>query len=77
MTKQEQDQAGGPPIKAGVSEVLLDTLTADHDALLDRMQTPEARMGMRRAFDASTEALGGAAVAAIASRSGSQGASNR
>jgi hypothetical protein len=40
----------------------IDTLTAEFDALLERMQTPQARAAMRRAFDATPEELGRAAV---------------
>ena len=42
----------------------LDALTAEFDALLDRMQTSKARAGMQTAFDASPEELGRAAVTA-------------
>ncbi len=77
MADREQGRAGDQPNHTGEREILSDTLTADHDALLDRMQTPEARMGMRRAFDASPEELGRAAVAAASSRSGLGGAPNR
>lgn len=41
----------------------LDALTTEFDAMLARMQTPSAKTGVRRAFDASPEALGEAAVA--------------
>lgn len=46
----------------------LDSLTNEFDALLERMQTQEARAGMRLAFDASPEQLGQAAVAAARKR---------
>lgn len=46
----------------------LDTLASDFDALLDRMQTPEAGAGMKTAFGASPEELGKAAVAAARKR---------
>lgn len=46
----------------------LDTLSAAFDALLDRMQTREARAGMRAAFDAGPGQLGKAAVAATRRR---------
>lgn len=52
-----------------VEEAVLDTLTNDFDALLERMQTPEAQAGVRRAFTASVEELGRAAVAAAERRS--------
>lgn len=42
----------------------LDTLAAEFDAMLERMQTPEARAGLRDAFRASPEELSRAAVAA-------------
>lgn len=41
----------------------LDELTAEFDTLLERMQTPEARAGLRDAFRASPEELSRAAVA--------------
>ena len=44
--------------------VMLDTLTAEFDALLDGMQTPEARAAADRAFYASAEELSRAAVEA-------------
>lgn len=49
-------------------ETVLDALTGEFDALLERMQTPEARAAMRRAFAASPEELGQAAVAAAERR---------
>jgi antitoxin Phd len=42
----------------------LATLASEFDALLERMQTPESRRGMKAAFDASPEELGRAALAA-------------
>ncbi|HEX5726474.1 MAG TPA: type II toxin-antitoxin system prevent-host-death family antitoxin [Longimicrobiaceae bacterium] len=42
----------------------LDDLAAEFDELLARMQTPEARAGMRDAFAASPDELGRAAVEA-------------
>jgi prevent-host-death family protein len=50
------------------TESTLDTLTADFDALLTRMQTPRARAGMKAAFAASPKELGRAAVAAARKR---------
>lgn len=50
------------------SETQLDTLSHQFDALLDRMQTPKARRGMKAAFDASPAQLGKAAVAAARRR---------
>lgn len=49
----------------------LDTLTGEFDALLERMQTPAARTGVRRAFGASPRELGKAAV--TAARKGGRG----
>jgi hypothetical protein len=46
----------------------LDTLHAELDALLDRMQTAAARAGMKRAFNASAKQLGKAAVDAARKR---------
>jgi prevent-host-death family protein len=46
----------------------LDSLSADFDAMLARMQTPRARRGMRAAFGASPKALGRAAVTAARKR---------
>jgi prevent-host-death family protein len=44
-----------------VPQVKLDTLSSEFDALLARMQGPEVRAGMERAFRASPEELGKAA----------------
>jgi prevent-host-death family protein len=46
----------------------LDSLSVEFDALLGRMQTPEARSGMRAAFGSSPRQLGQAAVAAARKR---------
>ncbi len=46
----------------------LDSLSEQFDALLARMQAPEAQKGMKAAFDASPEELGEAAVAAVTKR---------
>jgi antitoxin Phd len=46
----------------------LDVLTSEFDTLLLRMQTPKARAGMKRAFQASPRQLGKAAVAAARQR---------
>ena len=48
----------------GARKGRLDTLRGEFDALLARMQTPEARSGMKAAFDATAAQLGKAAVAA-------------
>lgn len=45
------------------NRIKLDTLSAEFDALLARMQTPAARAGMKAAFDASPKQMGKAAVA--------------
>ena len=49
-------------------ERTLDTLTAEFDDLLARMQTPAARKGMADAFNAQPTRLGRAAVAAAKKR---------
>lgn len=46
----------------------LDALTAEFDALLEGMQTPAARSGMKAAFGASPKELGRAAVTAARRR---------
>lgn len=43
---------------------VLDTLTAEFDAMLERMQSPQARRGAADLFTATPEELGAAAVAA-------------
>lgn len=53
---------------AKATEGRLDTLTADFDAMLARMQAPRARAAMKAAFGASPRALGKAAVAAARKR---------
>lgn len=50
------------------TESALDTLSAEFDTLLARMQTPRARAGMKAAFGASPKELGRAAVAAARKR---------
>lgn len=47
----------------GAGAAALQTLTSEFDALLERMQSPAARAGMQRAFNASPKQLGAAAVA--------------
>src|SRR5260370_39760588 len=49
-------------------ERTLDTLTAEFDELLARMQTPAARKGMADAFNATPVRLGRAAVTAAKKR---------
>jgi antitoxin Phd len=48
---------------SGAAQSRLDTLNGEFDALLERMQTPKARAGMKAAFAASPKQLGKAAVA--------------
>ena len=49
-------------------QMKLDTLSEQFDALLDRMQTPQARRGMSVAFNASPKQLGKTAVVAARKR---------
>src|SRR5215831_8276439 len=49
-------------------ELKLNALTEQFDALLIRMQTPQARRGMSSAFNASPKRLGKAAVASARKR---------
>jgi antitoxin Phd len=53
---------------SGGTENKLNTLSGEFDALLDRMQSPKAKAGMKAAFGASPKRLGKAAVAAIRKR---------
>jgi antitoxin Phd len=50
------------------TQVQLDSLSSEFDALLARMQTPKAGVGMKTAFQASPRQLGKAAVAAARKR---------
>jgi prevent-host-death family protein len=50
------------------TELKLDTLSGEFDALLARMQTPKARVAMKAAFNSSPKQLGKAAVAAARKR---------
>jgi len=50
------------------ADARLDTLDREFDALLDSMQTPQARRGMADAFAASGKELGKAASAAVRRR---------
>ena len=45
-------------VPSAVNTAMLDTLTAEFDALLERMQTPESQAAMDRVFYASPEELG-------------------
>ncbi|MFB3813985.1 MAG: type II toxin-antitoxin system Phd/YefM family antitoxin [Terriglobales bacterium] len=49
-------------------QMKLDTLSAEFDTLLSRMQTAKARAGMERAFHAPPDRLGKAAIAAARKR---------
>jgi antitoxin Phd len=49
-------------------EMTLDTLSREFDALLAKLQTPQARSAMRSAFAASPRQLGKAAVASARTR---------
>lgn len=53
---------------AGARERKLEALSSEFDALLAKMQTREAREGMKAAFDASPARMGEAAVAAARKR---------
>ena len=53
---------------SGAAQTKLDTLSQEFDALLARMQTSEARRGMKAAFAAPGKRVGKAAVAATRSR---------
>jgi antitoxin Phd len=53
---------------SGATATTIDTLTGEFDALLARMQTTQARRGMKAAFAASGKRLGRAAVAAARER---------
>lgn len=53
---------------ARAPEARIDRLSAEFDDLLERMQTPRARRGMRSAFHATEKQLGKEAVAAAAKR---------
>jgi antitoxin Phd len=50
------------------TELTLDTLSGEFDALLARMQSPRARAAMKAAFVASPQELGKAAVIAARKR---------
>ncbi len=49
-------------------QLKLDTLSAEFDAVLARMQSTTARVGMERAFNASPKELGKAALGAVRKR---------
>jgi prevent-host-death family protein len=68
ITMHETPEAAVIPIAeyeklTGAAEARLETMSRAFDDLLARMQTPEARAGMRSAFDASPEELAKNAVA--------------
>jgi prevent-host-death family protein len=67
ITKHETPKAAVISIEeyerlSRMEEAKLDALSNEFDALLDGMQTPEARAGMQAAFDASPEQLAQAAL---------------
>jgi len=67
ITKHETPKAAVIPIEeyerfSRAAEAKLSALSRDFDALLDRMQTREARAAMQAAFEASPEQLAKAAV---------------
>lgn len=51
-------------LRSLLSRPVLNTLTAEWDALLAKMQTPKARAGMMAAWNATPEEIGRAAVRA-------------
>jgi prevent-host-death family protein len=53
---------------SGAPEAQIDSLSAEFDSLLLRMQRPGARRAMQKAFHASPKQLGRAAVAAARKR---------
>jgi prevent-host-death family protein len=55
-------------ILARATEHKLKALSEEFDSLLNRMQSPKVRAGMKVAFQASPERLGRAAVAAARKR---------
>jgi antitoxin Phd len=68
ITKHDTPKAAVIPMAeyekfSRATEAKLNALSAEFDALLARMQTPEARAGMQAAFDATPEQLAKAAVA--------------
>ncbi|PYT41212.1 MAG: hypothetical protein DMG47_17855 [Acidobacteria bacterium] len=67
ITKHETPKAAVIPMAeyekfSRATEAKLNALSGEFDALLARMQTPEARAGMQAAFDATPEQLAKAAV---------------
>lgn len=60
-------QLGGSPPPQTIAD-MPKAINDELDALFERMQTPEARAGMKAAFDASPEEMGKAAVAAARKR---------
>lgn len=67
ITKHETPKAAVIPIEeyerfSRAAEAKLNALSSEFDALLERMQTREARVGMQAAFEASPEQLARAAV---------------
>ena len=64
MAKRDDSDRKAKGSVASSTDRALDSLTAEFDALLARMQTPTARERMRAAFDSSPKQLGKAAVRA-------------
>jgi prevent-host-death family protein len=67
ITKRETPKAAVIPMAeyekfSRATEAKLNALSSEFDALLARMQAPEARVGMQAAFDATPEQLARAAV---------------
>jgi prevent-host-death family protein len=67
ITKRETPRAAVIPMAeyekfSRATEARLSALSGEFDALLARMQTPGARVGMQAAFDATPEQLAKAAV---------------
>lgn len=67
ITKRESPRAAVIPMAeyekfSRATEARLSALSGEFDQLLERMQTPEARLGMQAAFDATPEQLAKAAV---------------
>jgi prevent-host-death family protein len=68
ITKHDTPKAAVIPISeyekfSRTTEAELNALSGEFDAMLARMQTPNARAGMKAAFDATPVRLGKAAVA--------------
>lgn len=62
------DALSGGASTRSISDASLQTLTAEFDAMLEKMQTPEVRAATRRVFNATPEELTRAAVEAARHR---------